>query len=196
MTDKSDMTDKPEMSHDKLAAGEGADKAGGQLMNRDNENLTAEKFSSISDTLRLESIVKVLQDYGHEDMDPLRAESLLSHMESLGFKRDISPEYLQHEFLHRCEQIIDGATRPEHGIDSLHILIIIRYPNFSPHEEDQRDKYGVIYDIANLAYDTYTLMDGEGILREDKFQELYDKLTFRIKNTVGVALAQGIDFKK
>jgi len=190
------MENEPDTDSKKVPSHEGTDKADGQLMNRDNENLTAEKFSSISDTLRLESIVKVLQDYGHEDMDPLRAEALLSRMESLGFKRDISPEYLQHEFLHRCEQIIDGATRPEHGIDSLYKLISIRYPNFSPHEEDQRDKYGVIYDIANLAYDTYTLMDGEGILREDKFQELYDKLTFRIKNTVGVALAQGIDFRK
>lgn len=98
--------------------------------------------------------------------------------------------------LYICEQIIDGATRPEHGIDRLHKLIRIRYPTFSPREEDQRYKYGVIYDIGDLAYEAYSLMDGEGRIREDKFQELYDEWTFRIKNTVGVALTHGIDFRK
>jgi len=190
------MENEPDTDSKKVPSHEGTDKADGQLMNRDNENLTAEKFSSITGPLRLESIVKVLSDYGHEGMDPLAAESLLSCMESRGFKRDISPEYLQHEFIYICEQIIDGATRPEHGIDRLHKLILIRYPNFSAHDEDQRDKYGVVYDIDDLAYDTYNLMDGEGRIREDKFQELYDELTFRIKHTVGVALAQGIEFRK
>ena len=176
------MTNKPEQSKDGVSTGGQTDKARDQSMDYNNNDLANERLAAIAEPSRVE-------------LDSADAE-WLDYLESAGFKRDLSPDYLQREFLHICQKIIDGTTLPERGIMSLKCLIRTRYPDLSFGEEGSRDKYGVIADIYDLAYDTDHLFQVSHLMSENEFQNPYHELTMAIKDKVKVALAQGVDFKK